>query len=80
MYSLYDMCKTDIESLDKMIFMLDHYCEASEVVDANQLKTDQAAKVNEGGEEDKEKSRIITKYVQIKRQMLVTDDQKMWVL
>ena len=38
MYSLYDMCKTDIEALDQMIFMLDHYCDASEKVDANQLK------------------------------------------
>ena len=35
MYSFYDMCKTDIEALDKMIFMIDHYCDASEVVDTN---------------------------------------------
>ena len=67
MFSLYDMCKTDIEALDKMIFMLDHFCDALEVVDANQLKSVQDAKTNEKGEEMEERSRIITKYVQVKR-------------
>lgn len=60
-----------------MIFMLDHYCEATEVVDDNQLKSNQVAKTNERGSDER---RIITRYFQVKRQMLVTDNQKMWVL
>lgn len=54
-----------------MIFMLDHYCEATEVVDDNQLKSNQVAKTNEGGSDER---RVITKYFQVKRQMLVTDN------
>jgi hypothetical protein len=68
-YSLYEMCKMDLEELDQMIFILDHYIgkDENELDNQNMLKKSVEIQKDENGKIIEQKAQIFSRYVQVKR-------------